>query len=215
MSRTLAIVITLISAVTLVSSCKIKKTPSKEELAASSNKFNPAQMVEDIWSTKLIPHFKDKAGEFSDVRSAEIVDPNLAGEKFGHKQKAGNAPWTYLVHMEAIIISANTESRASTIDIDNDNDGVADASIQIGPAIRGTALRDSLDFISFNDFTNQIEYAQFGKAFNNYAKKSFLNDLPRDALVGQTVRLLGSYQHKNSSSLPLITPAELSISAAQ
>jgi len=215
MSRTLAIVIALLSAVTLASSCKIKKTPSKEELAASSNKFNPGQLVEEIWAPKLIPYLKDKAGEFSDVRAAEMADPNLAGERFGYKQKAGNAPWTYIVQMEGIIVSANTESRASTIDIDTNKDGVADASIQIGPAIRGTALRDSLDFVSFNDFTNQIEYAQFGKAFNNHAKKSFLNDFPRDVLAGRSVKLLGTYQRKSSSQLPLITPAELSILAEQ
>lgn len=215
MSRTQAVVIALLSAVTLVSSCKIKKTPSKEELAAASNKFDPDQMVEEIWSPKLIPYLKDKAGEFSDVRRAELADQNVAGEQFGHKQKAGNAPWTYMVHMEGIIISANTESRASTIDIDNNSDGVADASVQIGPAIRGTSLRDSLNFISFNDFTNQIEYAQFGKAFNNYAKKSFLNDFPRDELAGRSVKLLGTYQHKSSSKLPVITPAELSVLAEQ
>ena len=31
--------------------------------------------------------------------------------------------------------------------------------VQIGPAIRGTALRDTLDFVDFNDFTNQIDFA--------------------------------------------------------
>ena len=47
--------------------------------------------------------------------------------------------------------------------------------MQIGPAMRGTALRDALDFVSFNDFNNQIDYAQFGKAFNSYACKHALS----------------------------------------
>ena len=53
--------------------------------------------------------------------------------------------------------------------------------------MRGTALRDSLDFVSFNDFKNQIDYAQFGKAFNQYAVRTVLSDLPRDSLVGRSV----------------------------
>ena len=56
------------------------------------------------------------------------------------------------------------------------------------PAMRGTALRDSLDFVSFNDFKNQIDYAQFGKAFNQYAVRTVLSDLPRESLVGRERR---------------------------
>ncbi|WP_246694530.1 DUF2291 family protein, partial [Mesorhizobium sp. M2E.F.Ca.ET.209.01.1.1] len=68
-----------------------------------------------------------------------------------------------------------------------------DARVQIGPAMRGTALRDSLDFVQFNDFTNQIDFAQFGKAFNAYADKTVLSKLPREALEGRTAKVLGAY----------------------
>ena len=79
----------------------------------------------------------------------------------------------------------NTQSRAATIDVDVDGDGKADVRVQIGPAIQGTALRDSLDFVNFNDFTNQIDFAQFGKAFNTHADKTVLSKLPREGLEGQ------------------------------
>ena len=58
--------------------------------------------------------------------------------------------------------------------------------MQIGPAMRGTALRDALDFVDFNAFTNQIDFAQFGKSFNTYANKTVLSKLPRDGLDGKT-----------------------------
>ena len=41
-------------------------------------------------------------------------------------------------------------------------DGVPDdvtVMLQIGPAINGTALRDATGLVDFNDFLNQIEYA--------------------------------------------------------
>ena len=31
--------------------------------------------------------------------------------------------------------------------------------MQVGPAINGTALRDATGLVNFNDFVNQVEYA--------------------------------------------------------
>ena len=35
--------------------------------------------------------------------------------------------------------------------------------LQIGPVIKGTSIRDSLDFLKFDDFTNQLEFARVCK----------------------------------------------------
>ena len=91
--------------------------------------------------------------------------------------KAGNVPWTFSVKIEGVIVEANTASRAATIGVDTTGNGKTDAIVQIGPAMRGTAIRDALDFVSFNDFTNQIDFAQFGKAFNHYVDR----DVSREA----------------------------------
>lgn len=196
----------------MLAACKFERTRTSEEIAAQTTTFNPDKMVADIWDAKVIPYLTAKAGDYKTVRDLEISDVDAAGAKFGHKEKVGNSPWTLAVRLEGKIISSNTESRAATIDVDGDSDGKADATVQIGPAIRGTALRDSLDFVSFNNFTNQIDFAQFGKAFNTYANKTFLAKIPRDNLNGSMVKLLGTYQHGVSSGLPLITPASLEIS---
>ena len=73
--------------------------------------------------------------------------------------------------LEGKIVASNTQSRAATIDVDVDGDGKADLRAQIGPAMRGTALRDALDFVDFNSFKNQIDFAQFGKSFNTYVER--------------------------------------------
>ena len=107
-----------------------------------------------------------KAGPLPEVAALARANPDEAGRKFGYRAKEGSEPWTYIVKMSGRIVSAETASRAGTISVDTDGDGKVAAIVQIGPAMRGTALRDSLDFVSFNDFRNQIDYAQFGKAFN-------------------------------------------------
>ena len=40
------------------------------------------------------------------------------------------------------------------------------ATVQIGPVIRGTALRDAVSFIRFNDFANQFEFAAVSNALH-------------------------------------------------
>lgn len=197
----------------LPAGCKIERTKTSEEIAAQTTTFNPDKMVADIWQAKVVPYLAAKAGDFKTVRDLESANIEAAGAKYGHKEKVGNSPWTFVVRLEGKIVSSNTESRAATIDVDSDGDGKADATVQIGPAMRGTALRDSLDFVSFNDFTNQIDFAQFGKAFNTYANKTFLEAIPRDKLDGSQVKLVGAYQHGVSPGLPLISAASLEILA--
>ena len=65
--------------------------------------------------------------------------------------------------------------------------------MQIGPAMRGTAIRDALDFVSFGDFTNQIDFARFGKAFNTYVNRNTLENLPREDLIGRKTTVIGAY----------------------
>jgi predicted lipoprotein len=77
--------------------------------------------------------------------------------------------------------------------------------------MRGTSLRDSLDFVNFNEFTNQIDFAQYGKAFNTYVDSTVLSKLPREDLEGRTAKVLGAYSTSKGSDLPLVTPAEVEI----
>jgi predicted lipoprotein len=207
-----ALLVAMLAAATLPG-CKIVKTPTAEEQAAETAKtaFNPTDKVDAIWQSQAIPSIEKRAGDFNQVQSLIAASPNDAGAKFGHREKEGNAPWTYVVKFEGKIVAADTQSRAATIDIDIDCDGKADAKVQIGPALRGTALRDSLDIVNFNEFKNQIEWAQFGKAFNEKVNASLLQALPRDGLVGKMVKVTGAFPMPTSSQLPLVTPATLTI----
>ncbi|TJW98177.1 MAG: DUF2291 family protein [Mesorhizobium sp.] len=193
-----------------LTACKILPTPSAED-GGNAPAFNADKMVGDIWAEKVVPYVRQKAGSFPEVHALAKADPAAAGAKFGNPKKQANSPWTFAVRLEGKIVAANTQSRAATMDVDADGDGKADARVQIGPAMRGTALRDSLDFIQFNDFTNQIDFAQFGKAFNIHADKTVLSKLPREALEGRSVRVVGAYVMGSGQDLPLVTPAEAEV----
>jgi len=193
--------------------CKIIKTPTAEEKAAATAKsaFDPNAKVEAIWQPEVVPYYEKRAGGLKDVVALAASSPDQAGEKYGNPHKQASSPWTYAVKFSGKVIAADTASRAATLDVDADGDGKADAKVQIGPAIRGTALRDTLDFVNFNEFKNQIEWAQFGKAFNEKANSAFLSAVPREDLAGKTVTVIGAFPLPKSGELPLVTPSELRV----
>ncbi|MBP2447890.1 DUF2291 family protein [Rhizobium leguminosarum] len=193
--------------------CKIIKTPTAEEKAAAAAKtaFDPNAKVEAIWQPDVVPYFEKRAGELKDVMQLVATSPDAAGDKYGNPRKQSSSPWTYAVKITGTVVAADTASRAATLDVDADGDGKADAKVQIGPALRGTALRDTLEFVNFNEFKNQIEWAQFGKAFNEKANTTVLSAVPRDGLVGKTVTVIGAFPLPKSGELPLVTPSELKV----
>jgi predicted lipoprotein len=200
----------------LLASCRFIPTSEVPVLASAGGTngaaaFDPDKMVASIWSPKVVPTFEKKAGPFPQVRDLTAKSPDEAGAKFGYRAKSEDTPWTLMVKIEGVIVGADTESRAATISVDATGQGKTDAIVQIGPAMRGTAIRDALDFISFNDFTNQIDFAEVGKAFNTYVNHSTLEKLPRESLVGRKVTVLGAYPFVSAAESPLVTPVEISI----
>ena len=193
-----------------LSGCKFVKTADEQKEAAASA-FDPDKRVADIWDSKVIPFLEKRAGTLQDVSALAASDPNAAGQKYGHKEKQGNAPWTFAAKVDGTIVAAETKSRAAYVDVDVNGDAKADVRVSIGPAVRGTAIRDSLDFVDFNAFKNQIEWAQFGKSFNIHVNKTLLVKLPRDNLVGMKLQALGAFPLPPAGQLPQFVPATITI----
>jgi predicted lipoprotein len=210
MAKTLSWLIIAAAATLALSGCKILPTPKKGEDGGAAGAFDPDKMAAEMWA-KVIPYLQQKAGPFAEVNALAKTDPAAAGAKYGNPRKQANSPWTYAARVEGIIVAANTQSRNGRVEVDIDGDTKADVRVQIGPAIQGTAIRDTLDFVNFNDFTNQIDFAQFGKALNTHADKTVLSKLPRDELEGRSVKALGAYALASGSNLPVLTPVEAEI----
>ena len=50
-------------------------------------------------------------------------------------------------------------------------------SLQVGPAINGTAIRDAAGFINFNQFVNQVDFADAATALNSEVKAKVLKGI--------------------------------------
>ncbi|MBS7543856.1 DUF2291 family protein [Ancylobacter oerskovii] len=187
------------------------KAEGGTQAGAGASAFDPDRMARDMWGPRIVPYLEAKAGPFTEVQALIARNPDEAGTRFGYREKPEGMPWTIASRFEGRIVAANTASRAATVDVDVDGDGTADAVVQIGPVIRGTALRDRLDFISFNAFTNQIDYAQFAKSLNTLMAETALAKLPREDLVGRKLSVIGVFPLDKPGGKPLVTPAVVTL----
>lgn len=193
-----------------LSGCKFVKTADQQKEAAAGA-FDPDARVAEMWDARVVPYLEERAGAFREVAALAASDVEAAGARYGHKEKQGNAPWTFASKVDGVIVSEETKSRAAYVDVDVDGDGKGDVRVSIGPAIRGTAIRDSLAFVNFNEFRNQIEWAQFGKSFNTHVNRTLLEKLPRDGLTGKTLTATGAWPLPAKGQLPQFVPVTIAI----
>jgi predicted lipoprotein len=65
-------------------------------------------------------------------------------------------------------------------------------ALQVGPVIRGTAIRDASSFIQFSDFTNQSDYAAAANALNDYSLRAVIAPLALETLHGRAIAFIGA-----------------------
>ena len=106
-------------------------------------------------------------------------------------------------------IHNQSQAGTATIEIPGLNEKVA---LQIGPVVRGTALRDATGIVSFNQFSNQLDYADVSKEMNLRALKAAFADVVPASLAGKTVTFFGAFTFDPHSKSPLlITPVKINL----
>ena len=161
----------------------------------------------------MLPTIEAKAQDIATILPEIRADPQKAGEKYG-RHEATN-PYSYMVKGTGKVAELHTQSQAGTVllEISGLNEKVA---LQVGPVVRGTAVRDATGLVSFNQFNNQLDYADVSKEMNARALKSATTGLDAQALpvVDKTVSFFGAMTYDPHVKGPvLITPTKM-LSAA-
>jgi len=174
--------------------------------------FSPAAYVAAIWESQVLPEAENKSTDLGTLLEALRANPDAAKEQYGHRE--GQRPYNFLVKGEAKVLSVDTASRAGTIKIDLlPGDGQPDATLQVGPVIRGTSIRDSLPFIQFNMFVNQLEYASVSNAMNERVAEDVIGNLDLASLQGKTIDFRGAFtlEERGNVNDVLITPVKITV----
>lgn len=175
---------------------------------AGNPTFDAHKYVESLWDSRVLPLMRDQPVEIGVVLDALGKDPNTAGKQYGHRLLAGDGPWNFVVKGEAPIKAAETKLRHATLTVEI---GGNDVVLQIGPVIFGTALRDSLPFVSFDQVVNQIQFAQVSRELNDRATAAARAGLDFAALVpGARVAFTGAL---SATQPPQVTVVQLRVTA--
>ena len=101
------------------------------------------------------------------------------------------------------MVEANLTSHARKAMVDTDGDGKADLTLQLGPVIKGSSLRDVAQLYKFGDFRDQIEFAKLARALNDRASGALV--VPEGELLGKTVSFSGTVDLKAAGDPWLVT----------
>lgn len=219
--RWLIAVIVAFLAFLYFSATVVKNTPKaaasgQDEIQVyfSADKFDAEGYVNDIWESKVVPYVKNRAVDVMTLKQALKDDPKAAAAKYGHRAVAEHNPFNYAVSGKVKILEVNTKSKNGKAEADVfPFDGKADLTLQIGPIYKGTSLRDLLDFVSFDDFKNQVEFAKLASQLNLGVRDKVVGPLKIDAsTVGKVYDMIGATTNENDdlhfNVVPVImTPA--------
>ena len=191
--------------------CRILSIDTEQQQPndASRSSFDATSFVSTSWDQRVQPYFKTKAADLGQVLNGFTTDYNQAAAHWGRRLGDVNGPVSFAVEGSGVVTALNTESRAGTASVDVQTDtGPKSVTLQIGPVVRGNAIRDSLPFIGFQDFINQIEFAQAGRALTDRAMAGIK---PAVAALkgGQRVHFSGAMTMTKATDPVVITPVLL------
>lgn len=171
--------------------------------------FDAVEYAEERYVSEVVPAIVDGAVPLGDLLPQIVADPDAAGEQFGHRA-GSTSPWSYATTVTGV--AGPVDGTYLPLEVEGLPEGVR-VMVQIGPAINGTALRDATGLIDFNDFLNQIEYANAATELNNKVKETVLADFDPAAAEGREVQVTGAFAYGPNPEVIIITPVELAVTS--
>ncbi len=196
----------------LFTSCTVKKISEVDAdknngeystWTKSGSEFNPVEYVEENWDSRFVPAFRNKCIDIHIVIDALRSDREKASENYGLTKTQAATSFTFKIKGEAVVLAYDDSSRNGfiTIDLLPDADGVQDATIQTGPVIKKTALRDAVDFIKFTEVGNQLQFASLADELNNKMKLDVISPIDLENIAGKTINFYGAFKLEQSDSV--------------
>jgi predicted lipoprotein len=190
----------------------VRPIDSGEGATDTAATVSPAAYVNSIWSSKLLPAIENAAVDARIFLDAFAKSPAEALARWGRHDP--NSPVYLMIKGEGRVTSIDTRSKVGLALVDvAPFDGKPDVTIQIGPVIRGTSLRDATGFIRFTDFVNQLQFADVANELNDRVLKAVLAPAPVSSLAGKSISFVGTAGGDVNAAPPVreLTPVRLAV----
>lgn len=128
--------------------------PVDPNAKASFDNQTPQQIAQQTWQPRVI-----------DAANQHALDSNALAKLLKTPTATPQSVFVRLTSPVERVDSSNAREQQLVINLNGEP-----LAIQIGPVIRGNAIRDATGF-KFEDFTNQVQFAQLSRAYNREAVK--------------------------------------------
>jgi predicted lipoprotein len=201
----------------LALSCTAVKTDTGKRTEVAfyfdNDKFDAKQYVGSIWDESVIPYMTEKAADAGELVRGLEDDPESMCEKYGYRAVKENNPFNFSLKGTVRILSVGDGSNARAEADLEPYDGAADLIIQVGPIFKGTSIRDFLDFIRFEDFTNQVDFAKLANELNFKVRDDVMKqfDFKNDPHIGDEFEIIGAATYPSGDPKLVVMPVVMEL----
>ena len=180
------------------------RTVEEDELIKKG--FDPVSYVENIWDSKIRTTIHNDSEEITFILDQLFKNQELAEEKYGHR--SGTGSFSFMVHGKAVVESLNKKSRVGTLGIKLEKKYDAEIYITIGPVIKKDSIRDAVKFIKFNDFVNQLDFADVSRVIKVRVLNEIIGPLNLKEITGKKINFEGAITFDRNDKI-YITPTNI------
>jgi len=162
--------------------------------------------LEDYWEPYLLPEIYERRVDLVTLfREADASGWEHVGETYGEIRGVG-ASYNFIVYGTAVVRETNTESRNGFIVVEFEGLNSYEIQIAIGPALTGSAIRDSLRFVDFNQFVNQVDFANLARELNRLGNENAQENIDLFSLDGKSIEFTGAFTEPGAGNVISIMP---------
>lgn len=183
-----------------LSGCKVVQLDEAGKPIGIGDEFDAAAYVDGIWESQVIPAVQGQAVDLATLLAAVDADSEAAETQYGRQVAAGSS-YNFIVKGEGKVLAVDGSNML--VDL-APFDGQKDVAVRLGPAFTGTEIRDSLEFIRFNDFKNVLEYAGVSTELNTRVRTTVVNDIDKETVAGKEVAFSGAFALKDRGNIVIV-----------
>lgn len=176
--------------------------------------FSAGGDVASFWESKAVPSLEKKAVDLKALleESKGNLTNDAIGKKYGKVAQDSSGDINYTVKGTATVQEVNQALRAGYLTVGlNGYTGKEPIKLQIGTVFLGTSVRDSLDFLNYNDYQNQVQWGSVSQSINKTVQQKVIGPLKVTELKGKTIDFVGCFTAEQGDDQILITPVKITV----
>lgn len=173
--------------------------------------FDASQNVADLWESQALPELNERAIELPQFLTESGGDLKSLADTYGKYSMGDSGELSYIVRGTGTVTEVNQDKKAGYMTLKIDGyDGPATIRLQIGTVFKGSAVRDSLNFIKYENYQNQVQWADVSKSIHTLIQQTVIDPANVSSLSGKSISFTGCFTVSTNDEL-LITPVSLTV----